>query len=124
MVRQNALVESANTIPVLIQLDRSTGPGFYVFSNKSIYLVTAKHILMDSNNKLRSEKGILISGTNSRSTGKRNAVTTDFNELLKKNCIKYDTKNDYLVVKIGDLVTHNSNVQARLYNPPGIFRLF
>ena len=124
MVGQNALVESTNTIPVLIQLDRSTGTGFYAFSNNSIYLVTAKHVLMDGNNELRSQKGTLISDSNSTVSKQKNVVTTDFNELLKKKCIKYDSKHDYIVVKIGDLVSHNSDIQARLYNPPGIFRLF
>lgn len=124
MVGQNALAESSSTIPVLIQLDRSTGTGFYAFSNNSIYLVTAKHVLMDDKNEFRSQTGTLISGSAKNSTKRKNVVTTDFNELMRTNHVRYDSKNDYIVVKLGDLVFQNSNVQARLYNPPGIFRLF
>jgi hypothetical protein len=122
MVGQNALTESSNTIPVLIQLDSSTGTGFYAFSNNSIYLVTAKHVLMDGNNELRSQKGTLISGTKRHAAKPKNVVTTDFYELLKKNHIKYSTEHDYIIVKLGDLVFQNSEVHARLFNPPQIFR--
>ena len=83
--------------PVLIEAGDGSGSGFYVKNKKSIFLVTATHVLFDSNAKLLSKKIQLTSYGHDLEKDER--ITIEVNLLEVE--IRRSKDKDIVVVELG-----------------------
>jgi hypothetical protein len=102
--------------PVLIQLNNgSIATGFYFDDSRSVYLVTARHVLFSKDAKgyaLSSSVGHLTSYTH---LGEQWKFTLDLPALLKSNYIKFHENADVCIVELGPLETLETGLSLKYY---------
>jgi len=106
---QRAIPDDNLAYPVLITLKNgATGSGFYLNTDKAIYLVTAKHVLFDpATNRLLDRELELLSYSRDPSDSTRNLATLDLLILQNDGNIKPHPSEDVAVVKVSTVVTEN-----------------
>jgi hypothetical protein len=115
---QRAIPDDNLAYPVLITINDSsgsvkgTGSGFYAYTDKYVYLVTAKHVLLDDKQQLHScgidektqkpiECGIeLLSYSKDPADVKPNLVALDMPTLQRAGNIKLHPSQDVAVIKV------------------------
>jgi len=106
---QRAIPDDNLAYPVLITLKNgSTGSGFYLNTDKAVYLVTAKHVLFDpATQKLLDVALELLSYSKDPSDSTRNLVTLDLSVLQSDGNVKPHPSEDVVVVKVSTVVADN-----------------
>jgi hypothetical protein len=96
--------------PVLIELNGSSGSGFYLnFEETTVYLVTAYHVLFDpQTNKIRSGSVNLIS-YDSSNLAKKLILTVD----LSLAVIIADATRDTVTILMGDVANNNGAISTK-----------
>jgi len=105
--------------PVLINLPNSTGSGFFLSQNKNFFLITAKHVLCDSNGHLMNAKIKLICQTISwddRSVYELEVDLSKTKPLLHEN-------TDVAAIKIGEFEDTTVNVNRKFNFQDGVKQL-
>lgn len=114
--------------PVFIQLhDGSTGSGFFLNSDKAIYLVTARHVLFEAHKAearvsdpvLLSDMGTLTSASKDPASEEKNIFQVDLKKLQKAGKIISVIREDAAVVQFGSLQNPNQE-GARLMLVDGV----
>lgn len=105
LAAQRAIPGDNLAYPVLITLRNGpTGSGFYLNTDKAIYLVTAKHVLFDPATKKLRDTGLeLLSYSRDPSDSTHNLFALDLSILQNEGNIKPHPSEDVVVVKIGTL---------------------
>ncbi len=99
---QRALPDDNLAYPVLITLGNGTGSGFFLNAREAVFLVTAKHVLFDSDTqKLRDNKAELTSYSKDLSDEENNITLLNLEALQVTGTIKSNTLHDVVVIKIG-----------------------
>jgi S1-C subfamily serine protease len=111
--------------PVLITVGTSsTGTGFYLNTDKAIYLVTAKHVLFKPDTgELISDKATLVSYSKDLKDKSQNIINLNLLALLQTGNVISHKTSDVAVVKIltmtPEKVTHflsGATIQSRAQN--------
>lgn len=90
--------------PVLITAGISCGSGFYINSDQSIYLVTARHVLINKETNTFFSKVIELSSySKNLKDPVSNILSVDLALIEGCGLIKSDLSLDVLVMKIGDV---------------------
>jgi S1-C subfamily serine protease len=88
--------------PVLVMFKASEGSGFFLNADKGVYLVTAKHVLLDPQTKQLRDKTLqILSYSKEPSNPDSNIATLDLETLEKNGDIKWHPTQDVAVVRIG-----------------------
>ena len=87
--------------PVFILLDTGKcGSGFFISHNNGLYLVTAKHVILDSDNQFKGQESFKISAYSSdHSIKEPMIISVDYTKLKKE--VKFHPVFDVLVMRIG-----------------------
>ncbi len=89
--------------PVLIKFDgTSTGSGFNFRKDKFLYLVTAKHVLVNENNDLHGNEGSLVAYSPDSEDETPTVLKLNFENLMANENIKLHSTRDVAVIKIGE----------------------
>jgi hypothetical protein len=99
---QRALPEDNLGYPVLVTIGNGQASGFYARDTKSVFFVTAKHVLFDPGKKwgLRAPTATLLSYGASLKEAGRNLLTLDLAKLSDQGNVKADPSEDVAIVKI------------------------
>lgn len=103
------------TTAVLLQFKNgSMGTGIFISDSKFVYLITARHVLIESNAKeysLIDDTLNVISYRSDAYFDSQDTLVLYLNNLILKKQIAFDSKYDMAVIRIGsrnsDSVTHN-----------------
>ena len=116
---QRAIPDDNLAYPVLITLTNgSTGSGFYLVTEKAIYLVTAKHVLFDPDTqKLRDTTAELLSYASDPSDPTRNLASVNLSVLQSNGNIKTHPSEDVAVIKISTMIAGLRNTSSTM---PGV----
>ncbi|MBE0658463.1 MAG: trypsin-like peptidase domain-containing protein [Bryobacteraceae bacterium] len=103
--------------PILITIKNETGSGFYLNAPKGVYLVTAKHVLLDQNTgKLKDTSFRLLSYAKDPSDPMPNIVTVDTTKVGATSVIGHPAQ-DVAVMK---LFERNQENPSRIIPVPGV----
>lgn len=98
-----AIPEDNLGYPVLITLDSgNTGSGFYLRLEPFLFLVTAKHVLLNDAGKLRSSKATALSYGRQIADASKTVIHLDL-DLLQSANIGIDPAHDLAIIRIGKL---------------------
>jgi hypothetical protein len=108
-VADPAIPEDNLAYPVLLAFPKNTGSGFYLNANNAMYLVTAKHVLFDSDPdtkqlKLRDGPLLALSYSKDRTDTKRNILNLNLAALNSAGNIKSHSTEDVAVIKIATIL--------------------
>lgn len=105
--QQRAIPDDNLAYPVLITLknkatgqESSSGSGFFLENDNTVYLVTAKHVLFDPKATLLNDTADLLSYSKDPSDFTQNLITLDLLALQKAGNIKINASEDVAVIKI------------------------
>jgi len=94
--------------PVLIMLRTgSTGSGFFLNTTTNVYLVTARHVLMDGQAAtLQCPVAELVSYSGNPEDHTTNRMLLDLGLLFSNKCVKTHSSSDVMAIKLFLLVTN------------------
>jgi len=96
--------------PVLMSNEsRSSASGFFYRDEKSIYFITAKHVLLNKESQLIDSVTTLICYSKEQDWTKPAVMQLDLNVIFKDNRIKFDTDNDVIVLKVASSESLSDN---------------
>lgn len=105
------------TLPVLIQIPSPTnsafnlyGSGAYLSESNRIFLVTAAHVLFDSNSNLVGNLIILSNFDRGQSSTNRNAIFLSLKHLMDEGLIKRHMTHDVAVIQVGRFDSGNTKI--------------
>jgi hypothetical protein len=102
---QRSIPEDNLAYPVLIEVPGELASGFYLNTNTSMYLVTAKHIIFDpQTGRVRSGPMTLLSYPRDPKESGTNVILVDMAALWQAGEIKGHPTADVAVVRISDFV--------------------
>jgi hypothetical protein len=121
-----ALPDNNLSYPVLVEIGKGSGSGFYFRTDDKLFLVTARHVLYDVDNKscpLRDTSVILTSYDESIKVKAPHRVKVDLSQaLIRKNDLK-----DIALIELGDAskadaskVEFNASVQTLSQREPNL----
>lgn len=119
---QRAVPEDNLGYPVFIQLSTGNnktefGTGFYLNHNSHMYLVTARHVLLQPpNHTLKSETATFISYGRNASDDSRNALIVNLKELLQTGLMRYHKVYDVAVIQLADTALSNTGLRVWDFN--------
>jgi hypothetical protein len=88
-----------------VQLQDGAASGFYLNTGTSVYLVTAKHVLIDlRSGRLRSPQVNLLSYPCDPKESGRNRISLDLAALSEADEVKPHAREDVVVVRVGKVV--------------------
>ena len=105
-VAKRAIPDDNLAYPVLITFknDGTTGSGFYLNTDKAVYLVTARHVLFNPDtHKPRGVEIELLSYSKDPSDPRRNLVAVDLAILERDGNLKVHPSEDVAAVRIGEV---------------------
>lgn len=103
---QRSIPDDNLSYPVLVQFPDEQASGFYLSTGRSIYLVTAKHVLFDpATGHVRSGPMTLLSYPRDPKESGTNLIQVDTAALFQAGEITGHPVADVAVVRIGDIVT-------------------
>jgi hypothetical protein len=103
---QRSIPDDNLAYPVLVQFPDELASGFYLNTSKAIYLVTAKHILLDPRTgHVRNGPMSLLSYPRAPKESGTNLIEVDMASLSQAGEIKVHPSADVAVVHIADVVT-------------------
>ncbi len=106
---------------VLIKLSNgSSGSGFQLNSGSHIYLVTAKHVLVDKNGMLNADKGELVCQTADINDESTAVYEIDFRILQNSQNIFFHAEKDVAAFMIGTLDMNSETNVFTLTTTPGV----
>lgn len=120
MLAQRAIPDDNLAYPVLIQLSNGFASGFYLNTNSSVYLVTAKHVLVNQTGKIN-----LLSYSRDPKETVPNVLDVDLGVASQRNEIKLHPTADVAVIRIASVTSeHGSStlpgVTVRSSAPTGL----
>lgn len=119
-IAQRILPADNLAYPVLITLKGGSGSGFYLSTPKTMYLVTAKHVLFDpATQVLRDSELELLSYSKDISDPTPYVLTVGLSTLGKDNIAAHPTE-DVAVVRIASFVANASDGEKTLSMLPGV----
>lgn len=111
--------DSHLAFPVLISLGNSSGSGFVYRTDSFAYLVTAKHVLFDESEKLRSEEIEITCQTNNLQDDSVIRIRILLNDVK----LLFENKTDVALVKFAKITTKNEKEEFIITYLKGATRL-
>lgn len=100
---QRSVPDDNLAYPVLVKFPDELASGFYLNTATSVYLVTAKHVILDSKGNLRGGPVTLLSYSRDPKEAGRNLLQLDLASLLQAGDIKWHDTADVAVIRVAEL---------------------
>ncbi|MCM8778352.1 MAG: serine protease [Candidatus Omnitrophica bacterium] len=112
---RRAIPDNNLSYPVLVKLDnKPVASGFYIDNHKSLFFVTAKHVLFKEKNEIkkegetefvpRAETALLLSYPAQIEITTPKEIELDLNKLYQNKQMSFHPFQDVAVIKIGDFL--------------------
>jgi hypothetical protein len=120
-VAQRAIPDDNLAYPVLVQSSAVLASGFFLNTDTSTYLVTAKHVLFDLRSGiLLSTQVNLLSYPHDPKESGRNIIVLDLAALSQAGEVKPHPREDVVVVRIAKVVQVNGETRRMIEGIPGV----
>lgn len=109
------LPEQLVSSPIFIKHKYGTGSGFYLFDSLNVYFVTARHNLVDQQNKIFVSEIELTSYHKDPTTSDKNVILIDIQSAYKGKFLNSKPIYDILIIKIADFESGDNSKGAIKY---------
>ncbi|MGA9882942.1 MAG: trypsin-like peptidase domain-containing protein [Candidatus Acidiferrales bacterium] len=115
---QRSVPDDNLAYPVLVQFPNELASGLYLNTGAEMYLVTAKHVLLDQNGRVRSGPMVLLSYSKDPKDSGTNILVADMTKLSEDGEVKLHPTADVAVVHIGDTAENVQGGTTASKGPP------